>query len=641
MTRFSYFIYSLCIILFSVEVYSQIPEKTPAKYMKEADEFMRVEDWESALAIYIKLLTQLPEDGLLNYKIGVCYSKSFQKDEAKFYFEKSLEILGEKNIEPEGFNYMARIYHLTYNFDKAIEFYTKYLSTLTEKDSKKEIVKKELQYCVNAKELMLKKQNVKIENLGPVINSNFPDYAPVISADEAVLIFTSRRDDTKGEGRDPEDNLFFEDIYISNKYNESWTPPVKISDNINTDSHDASVGLSADGQTLFIYRDINKGDLFSTRLIGSEWMEPAPLGKTINTKYWEPSITISGDGNIIYFASDMPGGFGGKDLYMSRQLPGTFGYGKPLNLGKSINTPEDEDGPFIHPDGKTLYFSSKGHYSMGGYDIFKTELDSNRNWSEPENLNPPINTPEDDIYFVLSADGKHGYYASAKPGGFGDKDIYCIQMPEKEKPKPVIVLKGFLTDKENGKPVGAKIIVRDNESSEIISITDANSVTGQYLVVLTPGRNYGITVDNPSYLFHSENVDIPNLDSFDVLYKNIKLQKVSVGTQIVLRNIFFDTGKSELRKQSKSELERVFNFLKQKAEINVEIAGHTDNVGTDENNQILSENRAQAVVDYLIKAGISPTRLQARGYGESQPIESNETNEGRQQNRRTVMEILK
>lgn len=634
-------VYFLIFFLFPLSIFSQVPEKTPAKYMKEADEYMRVEDWESSLAIYIKLLTQMPEDGLLNYKIGLCYSKSFQKDEAKYYFEKALQILGEKNIDSEGLKSIARIYHLTYDFDKAIEFYTKYLAMLPEKDSRNEQAKKELQYCINAKELSLKKLDLKIENLGPVINSNFPDYAPVISADEAILIFTSRRDDTKGGGRDPEDNLFFEDIYISYKQNESWTSPAKISEAVNSDSHDASVGLSADGQTLFIYRDVNNGDLFSTRLIGSEWIEPAPLGKTINTKYWEPSITISGDGNIIYFSSDMPGGFGGKDIYVSKKLPGTFGYGKPLNLGKVINTADDEDGPFIHPDGKTLYFSSKGHYSMGGYDIFKTEIDSTNIWSEPENLNPPINTPEDDIYFVLSADGKHGYYASARPGGFGDKDIYLIQMPEKEKPKPVIVLKGFLTDKENGKPVGAKIIVRDNESSEIISITDANSVTGQYLVVLTPGKNYGITVDNPSYLFHSENVDIPNLNSFDVLYKNIKLQKVSVGTQIVLRNIFFDTGKADLRKESKSELERIFKFLKEKSGIKVEIAGHTDNVGTDENNKILSENRAQSVVDYLIKAGISSERLQARGYGESLPIATNDTDEGRQQNRRTVMEILK
>ncbi|MBL4654957.1 MAG: OmpA family protein, partial [Bacteroidia bacterium] len=393
-----------------------------------------------------------------------------------------------------------------------------------------------------------------------------------------------------------------------------------------------------------------------------------PLPKTINTKHREPSACFSYDGKTIYFVSNKPGGYGGRDIYKST-LDKKGKWGKSQNLGAVINSPYDEEGIFMQSDGKTFYFSSKGHTTMGGYDIFKSLLVDGK-WTEPENLGYPVNTPDDDVYFVISASGKHGYYASAKKGGVGEKDIYMITFLGPEKPlvlntednllasitttisealiEPVVevktssitILKGVVQDAVTQKVLEAEIEIVDNDIGEVIASFASNSKTGKYLITLPSGKNYGIAVKAEGYLFHSENFDIKLSTEYQEIIKNVDLKRIAVGSNIVLRNIFFDFDKATLRPESKAELLRLIKLLNDVSSMRIEISGHTDSRGSDEYNEKLSHSRAKSVVDYLIKEGIKSSRLEYKGYGESQPLATNDTEEGRQFNRRTEFKIL-
>lgn len=487
--------------------------------------------------------------------------------------------------------------------------------------------------------------NVKIKNLGPVINSKYPEYVPVISADESTLIFTSRRDNTTGGKRDKtHNNQFMEDIYISTKSDDStWTTPVSVGNLINTEDHDACAGISPDGQKMFIYKSVKgikkSGDLYYSELKGKIWSAPKSLGPNINSPDWEPSVSVTADEKLLFFSSDRKGGLGGTDIYVSKKLPNGE-YGPAKNLGPKVNTKYDDDAPFIHVDGRTLYFSSKGHNSMGGFDIFYVTVNPETGLpiSEPQNIGYPINTAGDDIYFVWSADGKRAYFSSEREGGYGDKDIYCLEREVEE--AKLVVMRGIVTDKETGDPIGANITVVDNETQKVIGVYNSNSSTGKYVVILPAGKNYGISVEAPHYLFYSKNVDIPNLDSYKEIKDSIKLSPIKAGSSIILRNVFFDYNKATITPQSEVELERVVRILKLNPTLKIRISGHTDSDGSDEYNLKLSQQRAQSVVDYLIAKGINKERLVATGYGETRPIAPNDTPENKQLNRRTEFEIL-
>ncbi|MFI5164374.1 MAG: OmpA family protein, partial [Bacteroidia bacterium] len=429
--------------------------------------------------------------------------------------------------------------------------------------------------------------------------------------------------------------------------NGKWTAAKNMGSPINTSRHDASVALSADGQKLFIYRDDEargSGNIYECIQKGAQWTNPEKMSSSINSKYHESSASITADGNTLYFTSNKPGGFGEHDIYKVEWDKTTKQWGTAENLGPVINTQYDEYGAFIHPDGKTLYFSSEGHNTMGGYDIFKSVLDKKtKKWSTPENIGYPINTPDDDIDYVVSASGKHAYYSSFGAEGFGEKDIYRISSTKKEKKQAVTkvtILKGTITDAVTKQLLEAEIEIVDNHTNQIISTFKSNSATGKYLVTLPSGGNYGIAVKKDGYLFHSENFDIVDTAAYNEVVKDIAMNNLSVGNKIVLNNIFFDFDKATLRPESASELERLKKLLTDMPTMKIEISGHTDSKGADDYNLKLSQSRAQSVVDYLIKAGINKTRLAAKGYGKTKPIATNDTEEGRQLNRRTEFEIL-
>ncbi|MDF2438883.1 MAG: hypothetical protein K0Q95_3259 [Bacteroidota bacterium] len=611
-----------------------------------------------------------PNNALLNFKIGKSYLYSNFKLKSIPFLEKAIQL--NPNVDPQIHYVMAKAYHLDMQWDKAISEYKAFQSTIKDVGEFKELIEevnKHITECLTGKEMVKNPLRVFVDNVGAEINSQYPDYGPVISADESVMLFTSRRPNTTGGLIDPGINEFFEDIYITTKKDGKWTPAQNMGKPVNTEDHDANSGLSADGQRFLIYIGKNNGDLYEAELKGDSWSKPERMNKNINTDFHESSACYTPDGKSVYFVSDKPqDGLGDRDIFMSvKDEKGKWG--KAVNLGPTINTPYGEEGVFIHPDGKTMYFSSQGHKTMGGYDIFKTVLENGK-WSTPVNLGYPVNTPDDDVFFVTSASGKHGYYASFNANGFGEKDIYMITFLGNEKPMvmnnednliasltapvketvmaPVVeikdaqltILKGVVTDDVTKKPLEATIDIVDNLKNEMIASFTSNSASGKYLVSLPAGRNYGIAVRKDNYLFHSENFDIPKTAAYSEVVKDVALKNISVGNKIVLKNIFFDFDKATLRPESTNELELLIKLLHDVPTLKIEISGHTDSKGADAYNKTLSNNRAKSVVDYLIAKGITADRLTAVGFGEEQPIGSNDTEEGRQMNRRTEFKIL-
>jgi outer membrane protein OmpA-like peptidoglycan-associated protein len=609
-----------------------------------------------------------PNNAPLNVKIGDCYLNSATKTAALPYLQKAAKL--DASADARTHYLLARALHLSAKWREAIAEYQQATpvgsntrngdaGTFTAND-----LQRRIQECRNGQQLMARPARVFIDNAGPELNSPASDYGPVVSADESTIVITSRREGSTGGKKDPTGNGYFEDIYQATWKGKNWSKAANLGSPVNTDDHNATVGLAPDGQRMLVYAGTNGGDLLETGLSGSTWEKPHRLNSRINTNAHETSASYSPDGRYLYFVSDREGGAGGSDIYKVD----LEGKNTPVNLGAAINTAYGEEGAFMSPDGKTLYFSSEGHNSMGGYDIFKSVFENGK-WSTPENLGWPINTPDDDVFFVASASGRHGYYSSDRPGGLGAKDIYRITFlgPEKQPllseedqllasrlapvkqtvlapavavaTAQVTILKGTVTDDATKQPVDAAIDLIDNATGQTIATFRSNATSGKYLVSLPSGTNYGIVVRQEGYLFHSENFDLPAGAAFAEVVKDIPLKKLEVGTVIVLRNIFFDTGKATLRPESTAELERLQKLLTETPALKLEMSGHTDDVGEAAMNQDLSQRRAQAVVAYLTQHGIAGARLTAVGYGETKPEVPNTSKLNRQLNRRTEFKV--
>lgn len=657
--------------------------------LKEGDKFFEMgpQMYKEAIPFYEKAQAFNPNNGLLNYKLGLCYMSSIYKYKALPFFEKAEKI--NTNVATDLYYYLGMAQHLDMQFDKATTSFSKYLKAMQadpqstrdpyyDMAGKTADVKMRIDQCTNGKKIVEQPIRVFIDNLGDNINTEYNEYGAVISADESVIVYTARKPGSTGGKIDPGLNENFEDIYIAYKDDKGqWMPNKNIGEPVNTSNHDANCGISADGQRFIIYMGkSNNGDLFESVLSGETWSKPESLGKEINTDYHESSACYSPDGRTMYFVSDRPDkGLGGHDIYTAT-MDDKGRWGNVKNIGPVINTPYQEEAVFMHPDGKTLYFSSQGHASMGGYDIFKSVYNAETGqWSKPENLGYPVNTTDDDVFFVISANGRHGYYTSMTKDSRGLRDLYMITFLGAEKPMvlnnednllasaaapvketviaPVIevreaqltILKGVISDFISKELLEAEIEIVDNEANQVIATFKSNSATGKYLVSLPAGKNYGIAVKKDGYLFHSENFDIPKTAAFQTVEKNVELKKLSVGTKIVLRNIFFDLDKATLRPESTTELNRLIKLMNDVPTLKIEIGGHTDSQGSDAYNQQLSEKRAQAVVDYLTKAGISAARLKYAGYGETQLVNgcSNGvkcSDEQHQENRRTEFKVL-
>jgi len=652
--------------------------KTAIKQIKEGDKYYHddIPIYSLAIELFLKANDFNENNALLNYKIGKCYLKTIQKTNSIKYLEHAYHL--NPKVKPDILYLLARGYHLNLELDKAIATFAEYKGTLTpnELTIQGDRIDKKIAECEVAKEMVQNPVRLFADNLGSQINSKYPEYGPYINADETIIMFTSSRDNSTGGKTDPTDLKFYEDIYISKKESGKWTKAQNPGKPLNTDSHDAIVGVSPDGKHALIYKgEENGGDIYKCRIQeDGTWQSPKKLPKEINTKYHESSASFSPDMEGLYFVSDKPGGFGGKDIYFaSLSIKGSrekLDYDDAVNLGAIINTPYNEEGVFIDVDGKTMYFSSKGHKSMGGYDIYKSEY-INGKWSRPVNIGYPINTPDDDIFFSFSRNGKHAYYSTFNPTGYGQRDIYMITLLGPEKPvifgqdydllayqtipikenamhdkveileNLITIVRGKVLDAVTLGPLGGVIVeIYDNELGRMVANFESNTRTGEYMVSLNSGKNYGFAIKAQEYMFHSENLIIPPATTVQEIYLDFLLNKVKIGSKIILKNIFFDFDKATLRNESATELNRLVKMLNDVPRMTIEISGHTDNVGSDAYNKQLSEDRAKAVVEYLIEKGIEEDRLTFAGYGESQPIADNDTEEGRQVNRRTEFKVL-
>lgn len=491
------------IIIFCFQVSVTIAQKGKGKrYIKKqfnlAESYINENAHEYATPILEELVKLSPGDVDINYQLGLCYLNSvLDKDKSITYLKKAVELYGKSSRDKKMFYEakfnLGRAYRLNYKFIQSRFIHTELKRELDSKSKLYEKIEEEISLSEQGIKLMKDPIEITVTNLGRVINSKYKDHSPVFSADESVLIFTSRREGSTG-GLKSYDNRYYEDIYISYKQNGIWSEPVSIGENINTKGHEATIGLSADGQKLYIYRDDNgDGNIYISELNGNVWSKPKKLGNTINTRYRETHATVSADGNRLYFTSDRKGGYGGLDIYVVRRLP-TGQWSEAQNLGPNINTPFDEEGPYIHPDGVTLFFSSKGHNTIGGFDIFTSRLTDDNKWTKAQSIGYPINTVEDDVFFVPIPDGSGAYYASHKAGGQGETDIYFIKYPQKEKrtaTKSVIIISGTITMCK-GELADVKIQVNEAETMSKIGEYRPNSKSGKFLVVLNEANHYSI-----------------------------------------------------------------------------------------------------------------------------------------------------
>jgi len=521
----SIFILVISIVLTTTNVFSQTP-LSKGELETNADYTFKSMDYYHALPLYLTLDSLYPNVPKYMFPIGVCYiNTTGDQVNALVYLEKCK--LKPNQYPPTLHYYLGRAYHLSHRFNDAIGEYELCLSHLYKNKKKNAYlirdIYREIEMCENGKQLIKEEAIIDIQNLGPEINTSYPEYAPVLTLDEKEIIFTSCRPETTGGLIDTEDGLFYEDVYISSKKDSVWSVAKNMGPSINTKGHDASVSLTPDGQELLIYRYDQDDAFLSSKLDGAIWLEAEVLTGEINSKYYEPSACLTKDGSYLIFSSNRPGGYGGLDLYISKRIANNE-WARPINLGQSINTKYDEDSPFLHPDGKTLYFSSNGHNSMGGFDMFfsKSLSDTTMSWDKPVNVGYPLNSAHDDIHFSLSADGKRIYFASIRAEGYGDRDIYVATIEEPEV-LDVLVIVGVIQDSISKQPISASIEVIDTENNSIIGIYHSNKVTGKYIMALPEGGKYRISIQSSNYKVCDDVITTKELTGYQEHENNINL----------------------------------------------------------------------------------------------------------------------
>lgn len=569
----------------------------------------------------------------------ICFDQG-RMDEAISWYSTTLEIDPEGN--PEGYRLLAGLVLYTGDYGRSLELIERYLNILPAEAKNRGEAEVLKQKCIFAMEAMKNPVPFEPVNLGEAVNSEYSEYWPSLSVDEKILMFTVMLPGAAPSGGD---KLYVhEDFFFSLQSEGSWTPRVNAGVPLNSPDNEGAQSMTADGSMLWFTacnRRDGQGlcDLYFSTLEKGQWSVPTNAGPPLNSRYSEKHPAISADGRRLFFASNRPGGSGSYDLWMSEKKGEEWSL--PVNLGASLNTPGLEQSPFIHPDQQSLYFSSNGWPGMGQGDLYLSRLDHEKHWSEPENLGYPINTHHDEIGLTVNASGNRAYFASDRGEGT-DTDIYSFEMPEKLRPVPVSYMSGRVYDSHNMKGLKAVMQLIDLKSGEAVMELESHPGEGSYLISLPTDRDYALNVSAQGYLFYSEHFAFQGLHSqSEPQLRDVPLERVDVGSVVILHNVFYATGSAELEPESRAELNRVRDFLTDNPSIGVEISGHTDNTGSPEHNQDLSERRAKSVVDYLRELGISEHRMQAEGYGEAQPVDENNSEKGRARNRRTELKITR
>lgn len=630
------FLTCLCIISSSFALFSQTDEKKSYKdYFTEGSYLILEENYPLALQNLKKAYEIDSTNANINFLIGECYLHSaLEKSKAEYYLAKAVQKVrkkyspndpSEKSAPPHAYLYYGHALHINYKFDEAIQNYDKFLSFIGPSAAKE--WQSEVNYYKNqsnfAKKMVANPINVKLINMGDSINSPYPDYSPVLTADERMLIFTTRRPNVQCSEKTP-DGQYFEDLVVSYKDdNGNWSKPQPLSENVNTCGHEASINLTPDGQTLIVYKDDNgNGELYFTQWDGRQWSSLQKFGSDINTEYWETHACLSTDGQILYFISDRPGGFGGRDIYRVVKLPNGQ-WSKALNLGPTINTPYDEDGVFMHPDGKTLFFASKGHQSMGGFDIFFSIMDEEGKFSEPFNIGYPINTPDDDVFYVTSPDGKRAYYSSFKEGGYGDKDIYMITIPESSE-KNVVLYKGqFIPAQGESLPDDISIVVTDKETGDIVGVYKPQK-NGNFVFILKPGKEYNISYEANGEKFYEDEIYAEKDAIYKEIQKGLELEPIKI------------LGKIAVKKKEYKTTITVLDNPKTKKPISSASINIKDNKGNISNYKIQPSDKGMLKeIPLLPETKYTITVLTDDGITKSQEIET-----GKEANAKNISKII-
>lgn len=550
---------------------------------------------------------------------------------AKVNYRKAFAI--NPDFAAERYFYLGEAELKTGDYHQAIESFNKYLGKGKPKENRKIITEKYIKDCEFSVKAVKKPVPFNPVNLGGNINTSYDEYMAALTTDENTIIFT--RQINKNE-----------DFYISHKVGGEWAKAEPLSENINTPVYNEGAQcISPDGQFLF-FTGCNRPDglggcdIYVSQREGNNWSRPVNLGRPINTPGWESQPSLSSDGRTLYFTSNRKGGLGSYDIWKST-LNEYGRWTEPVNLGPTINTPYDEQSPFIHPDNETLYFSSSGWPGLGSKDLFVSRLDPSGQWAEPKNLGYPINTYGEESGLTITSSGTKALFSSNNFSGNGGFDIYSFDLPEDAKPQPVNYVKGKVFDAITLKPLDALIDIVDLKTGNTLHASYANKVDGTFLTVLPNNKAYSLNVLQDGYLFYTENFSTEKYPGGKPINLDVPLHKIAVGNKVILKNIFFDSNKFEIKNESKPELTMLIDFLKENPGIEIEIQGHTDNVGDDNSNRILSENRAKSVQKYLADAGIEIHRLKFKGFGKENPIADNATTEGRANNRRTEFVITK
>ncbi len=621
---------------------------------KKGKKYAQARQSDKAIKEFEKILKKEPRFIDAQIQLAAAHYDTRNYIEAEKGFEKVLKIdpLYQKKVMYR----LAVTEKYLKKFDESLGHFQEYLDSTPKSENLKKKAEKHLLTTAFMKKAYANPVPYEPKSLGENINTNESEYLPALTADGETLIYTARR---YGQ----------EDFMMSTKKEGVWQKGVALN-GINTELNEGAQSISADGKFI-VFTGCNRKDgygncdLYYSEVRDGRWTPPANIGTPINSRAWESQPSISSDGKSLYFTSNRKGGQGGKDIWVShRQSDGKWG--APQNLGQPINSPDNDESPFIHQDNQTLYFMSDGHLGMGESDLFFARRKNKEEWFTPKNIGYPINTEASEGAMVLSLDGKTAYFASDikdfKEGESafktsdkgGQIDLYSFELYPEARPQPVTYVQAYVFDIETKKKLSANVDFIDLNSGE----TYASSFTdndGEFLVCLPMGKNYALNISKEKYLFHSENFSLEKTRSLENPFLlKIGLQPIkdkpvaSTPTEttptsppIVLRNVLFETGSAALKQESQFELNQLLRLLQNNSTLKIQINGHTDNVGSDENNLVLSSNRAKAVQDFLIKNGISASRLSYKGFGETKPIDSNDTDWGRQNNRRTEFVMLK
>jgi len=519
------------------------------------------------------------------------------------------------------------------NFDEALAAINRFLQkpNLNERIIKSaEYRKRCYQFAVDYKKTMPATNYVFApQNLGDSINSKQLEYFPTATIDGNTLVFTRR--------------IGQEDFFISEKRKGVWSKAEPLPGNLNTEENEGAQTISQDGRMLiFTGCNMEDGegscDLYVSYLTKNGWGERVNIGRIINTEYWESQPSLSPDKRALYFAARDPSGFGGSDLFVSYLQPNGQ-WGTPRNMGPEVNTSADESCPFIHPDNQTFYFTSNGHPGYGGTDLYFMRKKDDGSWEKPQNLGYPVNTIDDEGSLMIAGDGKTAYYASDGNDSRGGLDLYSFELPEHARPYKTLWVKGNVFDAKTKQGLPSAVELINFSSAQTISKVQTDE-EGNYLITLPVGKDYAFNVNRKGYLFYSENFFLKTSGNDTTYTVNIPLIPIEVNASVVLKNVFFDVNKAELKPESMIELDKVVQLLKENPTIKIEIDGHTDNVGKPADNLTLSNNRAKAVINYFLYKGVAADRLSSKGFGETKPVADNTSEQGRAKNRRTELKVV-